>query len=92
MVGSIVQHGTSSFIVDVSTVSENSISYSFSPIAGGTTLLITTPYTAQECGLLSLDDGVQMGWMVIAVWIAVFALLFVTRAFRGETGDSYGNA
>lgn len=30
-------------------------------------------------------DGIAMGWMVGGAWLAVFALLFLTRGLRGHT-------
>ncbi len=30
-------------------------------------------------------DGITLGWMVGGAWLAVFALLFLTRGLRGDT-------
>ena len=37
---------------------------------------VTTPMTAA--------DGIALGWMVGGAWLAVFALLFLTRGLRGH--------
>ena len=90
-IGSVVQHGTTSFVVDVSTVTGAAITYSFTPLDGSAALSVTTPYTAQPCGLLGVSEGLEMGWLVAACWVGVYAVLFLTRALRGETGSDYGN-
>lgn len=38
---------------------------------------VSTPLTAA--------DGIALGWMVGGAWLAVFALLFLTRGLRGHT-------
>jgi len=91
-VGSVVQHGSVSYIVDASSVSGSSITYSLYPIGGGASLVTVSPYTAQPCNMLQLSDGLEIGWMVGAAWIAAFAVLFITRALRGETVGNYGNS
>lgn len=91
VIGSVVSNGGVSYSVDVVAVSETSISYQFSPVAGGTAFVSVSPFTAQPCNLLTGADGGSLGWMVAAVWIGVYGLLFLTRALRGESEGSYGN-
>lgn len=90
-IGSIVQHGSSAYVVDVSAVTGSVITYSFLPVGGGTSISVASPYTAQECQLLDLADGLQLGWMVVGAWLAAYGVMFMARALRGETGGSYGN-
>lgn len=91
-VGAVVSHGGAVYVIDVAQAGESSITYSLQPIAGGNSLQSTVAYTAQPCGLLQVQDGLAIGWMVAGAWIGAYALLFVARALRGETGDGYGNA
>lgn len=91
-IGTFVQHGTTAYVIDATASDENSITYVLAPVGGGTAITVVTPYTAQPCGLLTADDGLQMGWLIAACWIAAYGLLFLTRALRGETGGDYGNA
>ncbi|WP_114969945.1 hypothetical protein [Rhodoferax ferrireducens] len=91
-IGAVVQHGASAYIVNVASVADDSITYSLLPVGGGAAIVTVTPYSAQPCGLLTVQDGLSMGWMVGAAWVGAYALLFVTRALRGDTGGDYGNA
>lgn len=91
-IGSIISQGTSSFLVDVQSVSASSITYVLQPIAGGSPLILVSPYSAQPCGLLTVSDGLEIGWMVGAAWLAAFALLFLTRGLRGSQESAYGNS
>ena len=90
-IGALKEHGGTLYAVDVSAVTASSITYSLLPVGGGAPVVLVAPYAAQECQLLNLDDGLQLGWMVAAVWLAAFGVMFMARALRGETGDNYGN-
>jgi len=83
-VGSVVTHGSTAYVVDVSAIDSAgaSITYVFAPIDGGTAMQLVAPYSAQPCGLLSYADGLALGWGVGAAWIGAFCLLTLTRAFR----------
>lgn len=89
--GAIVHRGGDAYSVDASSVNETSITYTLTPITGGAPITTTVPYTAQPCQLLTMQDGLQMGWGVAAAWIGVYALMFLSRAFRGDTESTYGN-
>lgn len=39
----------------------------------------------------STEDGVTMGWLVAACFVAAFGIKFLARALRGETGGDYGS-
>lgn len=90
-IGQIVPHGTTSYIIDATGSDATSITYVLAPVGGGVAITVVAPYTAQPCNMLTMDDGLLMGWMVAAAWIGAYALLFITRALRGETGGEYGN-
>jgi len=81
-VGSVVAHGSSAYVVDVSAVSDASITYVFSPLDGAAAMTLVAPFTAQPCGLLTWSDGLAVGWGVGGAWILAFCLLALTRAFR----------
>ena len=89
--GAMVHRGGDAYSVDASSVNETSITYTLTPITGGVPITTTVPYTAQPCQLLTIQDGLQMGWVVAAAWIGVYCLVFLARALRGETGETYGN-
>lgn len=79
-IGSVVAQGSASYVVDVSGVTDSSITYEFYPVGGGVPITVTSPFTALPCGLLTGADGLAMGWMVAGVWLAVMAVLFIKRA------------
>lgn len=39
----------------------------------------------------SVADGVEMGWLVAACFVAAFSIKFLARGLRGETGGDYGS-
>ncbi|GKT19023.1 hypothetical protein AVHY2522_20980 [Acidovorax sp. SUPP2522] len=88
-VGAVVSHGGTAYVMDIGGVADASITYRLQPVAGGTPIQIVSTYTAQPCGFLQLQDGLVMGWMVAAAWIATYSVMFLARALRGEeTNDN----
>lgn len=94
MGGTIHHAGSSLYVVSVGPVTATSITYNFKLVGGtGATTISVAPYAAQPCNMLSMADGVQIGWMVAAAWIGVYAVLFIARAFVNKhKEDDYGNA
>lgn len=92
VVGSIVQLGGVPHVVSVSSISGQTVTYAYTPVPSGSVVLSAFTYTPQNCGLLQASDALEMGWMVFGVWIAAYAVMFIARAIRGETGGDYGNA
>ena len=92
LVGGVVVIGANTYTVNVVSTSGTVINYQFTPVGGGAVINQAAAYTAQPCALLTIADGLEMGWAVGAAWIGAYALLFITRALRGETGGDYGNA
>ncbi len=86
-VGSVVTHGSTAYVVDVSSVSDTSITYVFTPVGGGTAATLVAPFSAQPCGLLTWSDGLTMGWGIGTAWILAYAILALTKAFRSD-GDA----
>jgi len=68
-VGSIVSRGGDSYSVSVPSVSGTSITYTLTPLGGGSSITTVAPYTPQPCQMLSLGDGLQLGWMIAAAWL-----------------------
>lgn len=89
--GAVVQHGGTAYLVQVSAVQADSITYALYPISGGTAVQSVVPYTAQPCGLLGIQDGLSIGWMIGAVWLGVYALMFLARVIQHGWGSD-GNA
>ncbi len=89
--GSFVNHSGQSYLISNSNVSATQIEYFFTPVGGGTTISMLNDFSPQPCGLLSAEDGLQIGWLMISVWVAVYGIMFLTRAFNVDSdGDDYG--
>lgn len=89
-IGSFAQQGNASFVINAATSDAASITYLLTPVAGGTGITIVSPYTPQPCGMLTFQDGLEMGWMVAAVWLVTYGVLMMKDAVRGW-GDQHGN-
>lgn len=91
--GQVLSTSSGVFNVQVGNVTETSIQYVLQNINTGAQTNRIVPFTAQECRLLTVTDGVQLGWLVGGVWLAAFCLMFLTRALRGdERESSYGHS
>lgn len=49
----------------------------------------TLIYDPPVCEVLGIADGLQIGWMVAGVWLAAFAVLFIAKALRGDSGETH---
>lgn len=91
LVGSILQQGQTLYSVSVDSVADNAINYVLTPVGGGASMQYAAPFTPQPCGLLTSQDALDLGWMVVGAWVAVYAVSFLIRVIRGETRDlDYG--
>jgi len=91
-VGSIVVVGSKAYTVNATSITATSITYQLKEIGGTGIYSSANAFTAVPCQMLSAEDGLQMGWMVGSVWVAVFAVMFLTRGLRMSESSSYGNA
>jgi hypothetical protein len=89
-VGLITQHGGAAYVVNASAITGSSITYDLRSVDGATTLQVVAPFSAQPCGLLTAGDAVEMGWLIVGAWVTAYAIMFLARAIRGETGGEYG--
>lgn len=95
MVGAVVSHAGSAYTVDVTGVTASSVSYTFTPISGGASVVLVAPYTPQPCGLMGAADAVQMGWLIGAAWVTVYCVKFLARVVRDMSNQEereHGNA
>jgi len=79
VVGSVVVHGGSAYVVNAAAADADSISYSLQPLSGGSAISTVVQVTPQPCGLLDWQDGLTLGWGIAAAWIACAALLVLRR-------------
>jgi hypothetical protein len=76
--GSVVVHGSAAYVVDA-TVSGTSITYTLSPVAGGSALTYASTIQPQPCGLLDWQDGLVLGWGVAGAWLLVAAVMVLRK-------------
>lgn len=92
-IGHITQIGSASYVVDSSTQTATSITYVLRDLASIATVTKTATITPVPCQALTAADAGEMSWMIVGAWVGVYCLLFLTRAFRGESTEStYGTA
>lgn len=89
----VINAGSAIYLVSTPTVTASAITYSFKNVSSGSILATTsTPYYPQACNMLSMADGVQIGWLIGAAWLATFAILFIAKAIYHKEDSNYGNA
>ena len=79
-VGTIVVRGSAVYVVDVSAVTDASITTVLNPVGGGAAITTVVSVTPQPCGLLEWQDTLALGWLVVAAWVAVYAVKFLAKA------------
>lgn len=79
-VGGVVVHGGAAYVVGVNAVASSSITYSFTPIAGGNAFNSVVYMTPQPCGLMDWQDGLALGWGIATAWILTAAVLHLRKA------------
>ena len=92
-IGKITQVGTASYVVDSSTQTATAITYVLRNVNSTATITKVSTVTPIPCQALTAGDAGSMAWMVVAAWIAVYSIMFLTRALRGESQESnYGTS
>lgn len=93
-IGKVVQIGTASYVVNSSTQTSTSITYVLQNVSSTATVTKTATITPIPCQALTAVDGGSMAWMVVAAWVAAYALLFITRSLRGDSPEvtQYGTS
>lgn len=85
--GAVSNAGQAYIVTAVPSVS--GLDYTFTPIAGGSPLLASVAVDPSPCGLLDWQDGIQLGWLVAGVWLAVLGLRIAARFVWAEAiGDA----
>jgi hypothetical protein len=82
--GRIVESGSGLYSVDVVSATASTIEYGFTPLDGAAAIpTAVVPFTAQPCNLLQFEDGIELGWYVIAAWALTWGVRFLARQFKG---------
>lgn len=93
-VGAVIVDGGTARVVGVQSVTDNAITYTLTPLVGGTPLVSTVPLQPQPCGLLTASDALSMAWAIVGVWVLAWGFSALARHIRGESESSasnYGN-
>lgn len=90
--GSIVLVGGQSQVLSVVSVDSSSVTYGYTPLSGGALTSQTVALSPQPCNLLTAQDAVQISWMIAALWLAVYAITFVTNYLKNETFGASNDA
>jgi hypothetical protein len=81
-IGSIVQVGNASYVVDVTTVTESAITYKLQNVSSTAIVTKTATYTPLPCGLLDTSDGLLIAWGIATAWLVTAGLLFLRRGLH----------
>lgn len=89
-IGQVITLGDDPYVVGVSTVSSDSITYSLEPFISGPVLYRTVMYDAQPCQLIGMDDSLLLAWGIAAAWLAAYAVIYLKNALFGAgSSDRY---
>ena len=89
-IGRIVQVGSATYVVDSTSQTSTQITYQLRDVASAAVINKTSTVTPVDCQALTAADALEMSWLIVAAWVGVFALMFITRAFRGNPESTYG--
>lgn len=78
--GQFTMVGTNPYRVDTTFSAPSSITYQGSQLNGTGTFTRTHAITPEPCNVLTTEDGVQLAWLVVAVWVAAFAIIVLRKA------------
>lgn len=78
-IGSIVQVGAGSYVVDVQSVSASSITYRLQNVASSATISKVAAFTPLPCGLLDTADGLVIAWGIAAAWLITAGVMHLRR-------------
>jgi hypothetical protein len=81
-VGKVVTIGTVSYVVDVTATTATSATYVLRRFSGTPDITKVTTLNVQPCGLMTWQDGVQVGWLLIAAWAAAYGVRYLATAFK----------
>lgn len=78
--GRVLTHGGDAHVVTVSAVSENSVTYSLQPLAGGIPTVLEVPQAPQVCQLLTMTDVAPIGAAIMTGWLVIFGIMSMLKA------------
>lgn len=82
--GSVVVIGGQPYVLAASGVTDSTITYTYSPAAGGATIAQTVTVIPLPCVMLTAADAVDIGWLIAAAWIGVYAIKYLANHLQSE--------
>lgn len=90
--GTVVENGGISSVLTVSDITDNSVTYSLTPISGGPVVSATVLVNPQPCYLLTASDAFSLSWAIVLVWLGAWGLSTLARHINNQSSASdYGN-
>jgi len=90
--GQLINLGGGPAVVREVASSSNVVALYLAPVDGSPEIEHLISVDPSACILPDVADGALLGWAVAACFIAVFGIMFLARALRGETGGTYGES
>lgn len=82
--GSVVVIGGQSYVLAVSGVTDTSITYDYAPASGGAHVFQTVQISPPACQLVTAADALQVAWLIAGVWLAVYAITFISGYIKND--------
>ncbi len=80
--GRVVILGSAAYTVDVTAVTASSVTYRLTGLSGATDIVKTVPVTPAPCRLLEGADALILGWSLIGVWVAAYAVKYLANLVK----------
>lgn len=81
-VGQVITLGAVAYTVDVTATTSTTATYHLRRISGTPDLIQTVDLTPAPCNLLEGSDGLVLGWSLIGVWVAAYAVKYLSTLVR----------
>lgn len=90
--GSIVQIGTSQYVVSAINTSDTTVTYKFTDVGSTASITKTISVNSLPCTKLTVADGIQLSWLVVAAWVSSYAIKLIAKSVQlhlnGASNDS----
>lgn len=78
-VGKVVELFSAPYVIDIGSTTSTTATYLYRGLGDEPPIEKVIALTPQPCGLLEWEDGLQISWLVVAVWLAAYSLKFLSR-------------
>ncbi|MFT4243635.1 MAG: hypothetical protein QM569_15290 [Acidovorax sp.] len=84
--GAVVQQSGGAYVVTVTSVAENGIEYTLTPLAGGTSSTVQVIQEPMPCNLLTGDDVAPIAWAIFGGWMVIYTICRIWK--QGVINDT----